>query len=208
MTVRHVLLDADGVLQLSPRDPLGVIAAWVGGRERAEELGRQLWAGEKPSLRGEGDFLDVVGEVVPRYGEVDPQEFYDALWGRIEVDEDSLTLARRLKDAGYGVHLGTNQHRQRGTRMRTELGYDDLFDVSCYSWELGVAKPEPAYFDLAVERIGAEPHEVVFVDDVEANVEAARSVGLLGVHWHLDRGHHALRTALAALGVEAAGVTS
>ena len=104
----------------------------------------------------------------------------------ISVSEESLALAGRLREAGLGVHLGTNQHRQRGELMRAGLGYDDHFDVSCYSWELGTKKPEPAYFEIAVERIGAAPAQVLFVDDVAANVEAARAVGLHAVHWHLD----------------------
>mgnify|MGYP003317088587 CR=1 FL=1 len=85
--------------------------------------------------------------------------------------------------------------------MRRELGYDEHFDVSCYSWELGTKKPEPAYFEIAVERIGAAPAQVLFVDDVAANVEAARAVGLRAVHWHLDEGHDVLLDALAGHGL-------
>jgi putative hydrolase of the HAD superfamily len=88
--------------------------------------------------------------------------------------------------------------------MRRELGYDDLFDVSCYSAELGVAKPDPAYFRAAARLIGVPPGAVVFVDDVEPNVEAARETGMAGVHWHLRDGHAALEQMLAEHGVVAA----
>ena len=88
--------------------------------------------------------------------------------------------------------------------MRTALGFDRLFDESFYSWELGTKKPEPTYFELALERIGAEPAQVLFVDDMEVNVEAARGVGLNAEHWHLDRGHEALTDLLARHGVRPA----
>ena len=107
----------------------------------------------------------------------------------------------RLRGAGYAVHLATNQHRQRGQHMRTALGFDALFDESFYSWELGTKKPEATYFELALERIGAEPAQVLFVDDMEVNVEAARAVGLAAEHWHLDRGHAELEELLARHGV-------
>ena len=198
--VRHVLLDADGVLQTGPRDPFDVLRSWAG--ERAEELAQELWALEQPALRGDGDFAAVVAEVVPRHADADPDEVYAALWEEIEVCEESLALVRALRASGVGVHLGTNQHRERGDRMRHVLGYDDLFDVSCYSWEMGVAKPDPAFFATAVDRIGAAPGEVLFVDDRVDNVEAARAVGLVGVHWDLAHGHEVLRRELGGHGLE------
>ena len=201
MPIKHVLLDADGVLQHGVRDPIGLLRGWAG--DRAEDLGRALWTAERGPLRGEGDFLDAVDAVVPTYADVPPRELYATLWQDISVSAESLRLVERLRAAGYGVHLGTNQHRQRGEHMRTALGFDALFDVSFYSWELGTKKPEAAYFEHAVERIGAAPAEVLFVDDMQVNVEAAREVGLAAEHWHLDRGHAELEDLLARHGVVA-----
>ncbi len=42
---------------------------------------------------------------------------------------------------------------------------------------------------------------MLFVDDVAANVEAARAVGLHAVHWHLDEGHDVLLDALVGHGL-------
>lgn len=202
MPVRHVLLDADGVLQRSAPDPIGLLVEWAG--ERAEELGRALWTAERGPLRGEGDFLHVVEAVVPTYADVDPHEVYRRLWHDITPSPESLALVHRLRDAGLGVHLGTNQHRQRGEHMASVLGYDALFDVSCYSWEMRTKKPEPTYFEIAVERIGAPAEDVLFVDDMETNVEAARAVGLRAEHWHLDHGHDVLERLLERHGVRPA----
>ena len=199
MTVRHVLLDADGVVQHGVRDPFALLRRWAG--DRAEELGHALWAAERGPLRGQGDFLESVRRLVPSYADVDPDTLYESLWTDITPSEATLALVDRLRGAGLGVHLGTNQHRQRGEHMRTVLGFDRLFDVSCYSWELGTKKPEPDYFEIALERIGAPADEVLFVDDMEANVEAARTVGLRAEHWHLDRGHDVLEGLLAGHGV-------
>lgn len=201
MPVRHLLLDADGVLQ-RPRSGWDErLAGLLDGRGR--EFLERAWVEERPALEGRGDFLDALGGVLAEFGvEADAESVHRAVWRDIETSEASLALVRAARSAGYGVHLATNQERHRAAHMRTVLGFDDLFDVSCYSHELGHAKPAPAYFEAALHRIGIGPEEALFVDDRADNVAAARGVGLHGVHWHLDEGHDALYAALAAHGVE------
>jgi FMN phosphatase YigB (HAD superfamily) len=46
-----------------------------------------------------------------------------------------------------------------------------------------VVKPEPAAFELTLARLGVAPEEAVFVDDTTGHVEAARSLGLHGIHF-------------------------
>ena len=58
-------------------------------------------------------------------------------------------------------------------------GFEDVTDDIVYSHEVGVAKPDRAAYELTARRLGVEPHEVLFLDDVEANVDAARHAG-----WH------------------------
>ena len=175
------------------------------GTDRAADLLADMFEAEKPAVRGDRDIIDVVATVLARYGtDADPEHVYDSVWRRIEMPEQSRELIRRLRGSGLGVHLGTNQTRQRAAYMRSELGYDELFDVSCYSAEMGVAKPEPAYFRLALERIGAPAGEVLFVDDTLPNVQAAERVGLTAVHWHMGEGIGALTERLAEHGVRLA----
>ncbi len=58
-------------------------------------------------------------------------------------------------------------------------GFEEITDDLVYSHEVGLAKPDPAAYELTTRRLGVEPGEVLFLDDVEANVEAARAFG-----WH------------------------
>jgi putative hydrolase of the HAD superfamily len=85
--------------------------------------------------------------------------------------------------------------------MRQVLGYDALFDVSCYSCDLGVTKPAPAFFAEAARRIGAERPAILFIDDSEQNVDGARAAGLAAEQWSFDAGHDALAALLASHGV-------
>lgn len=57
--------------------------------------------------------------------------------------------------------------------------FAEVADDIVYSHEVGLKKPDPAIYALAERRLGVEPQEMVFLDDVTANVEAARAAG-----WH------------------------
>lgn len=59
----------------------------------------------------------------------------------------------------------------------------DLFDVVTCSGDEGVAKPDPAIFELTLERLDVAPEEAVFIDDYPGHVEAARALGLHGIHF-------------------------
>lgn len=204
-TIRHVLFDADGVLQ-QVRGGFYTAAETVLG-EHARTVLDEASERERPLLAGDEDFLPALTQVLREQGREDvaATDLYAAVWQNTEPSAESFDLVRRLRAAGYGVHLGTNQVRRRAEYMRTVLGYDDVFDVNLYSCELGVAKPDPAFFEKAATRIGADAASVLFVDDHAANVDGARSAGMAAVHWCLDEGHDALVDRLAAHGVHPAG---
>lgn len=63
----------------------------------------------------------------------------------------------------------------------------------------GVCKPSAAIYELAISRFGIDRAHAVFVDDKQANVDAANSVGLRAIHFGGD--HRALRRTLVAAGV-------
>ena len=66
------------------------------------------------------------------------------------------------------------------------------------SGEVGVIKPDPRIYEIALERFAIDPRRTVYVDDVAANVEAAARFGIHGIHF---RSASALRVELAGLGL-------
>lgn len=199
-SIAHVLFDADGVLQTVPDGWFAPAEPYLG--DRAEEFVRHLWELEQPTLIGQGDFRLLLADRLRAFGVSSPaEEVLADLWHNIAPDPGSVALVAALRDAGYGVYLGTNQGRHRAAHMRSALGYDDLFAVSCYSYELGAAKPDPRFFTIAAERIGAAPAEIVLVDDSARNLQGARAAGLAAVQWTIADGLDRLLGELAGLGV-------
>lgn len=198
--IRHVLFDADGVLQDVPGGYEAAAEPYLG--ERAMEFLHRAWDDELPALAGQCELLPLVATALADFGVTVPlEEVFRAIWLRIEPVEESLALVRALRHNGYGVHLATNQERNRAAHMREVLGYDALFDTSCYSWELGARKPDPMFFAEAARRIGADPAAILFIDDSARNIAAARDVGLAAEQWTFADGHAILLDLLAKHGI-------
>lgn len=200
--IRHVMFDADGVLQELPGGWIAAAEPFFGAR--ALEFLQRSYEAEQPTLAGQGDHLAIVTATLAEFGVAVPvADVYRGIWLSMEPVAASLAVVRALRQGGYGVHLGTNQERYRAAHMREVLGYDGLFDVSCYSCELGAAKPDLAFFTEAARRIGAEPSAILFIDDNAGNVAAAREAGLSAEQWCIDDGHDVLHGLLARHGVTA-----
>ena len=200
--IRHVLFDADGVLQVVPDgDWYALVEPYVG--DRAREFLHRAWELERPTLAGDGELLPLLAGLLEEYDvTASADEVFAAAWCRLDAVPETLAVARALRRNGYGIHLGTNQDAGRAAYLRSTFGYDALFDTSCYSCELGVAKPDPAFFVEAARRIGAPPHEILFVDDTAANVEGAGAAGLAAFRWSVDDGQDVLLDLLARHGVD------
>jgi len=57
----------------------------------------------------------------------------------------------------------------------------DMFDVTSFSWELGIKKPTKEIFDITLQKLGVKPEEAVFIDDGEKNILNAKQYGLNGI---------------------------
>ena len=66
---------------------------------------------------------------------------------------------------------------------------DEIFELVVDSGFVGMRKPDAEIYELTLERLGnPEPGSCLFVDDLEANVEAARELGISAVHYrHNDQ---------------------
>lgn len=199
-SAHHVLFDADGVMQETPGGWYAAMERYLGDCSR--EFLHWTWKHERPTLVGCGDYMPVLERDLREYGvDVPAGEIFADVWCRIDVNQDSVALVHRLREQGVGVHLGTNQEQHRAAYMKTRLGFEGVFDVRCYSYEVGAAKPDPGFFSEAVSRIGAEPSTILFIDDSERNVEGARSAGLNAERWDLTQGHHVLADVLGTYGL-------
>lgn len=175
--IRALLMDADGVLQQLPKGFFADFAALGGGWDFVREVFRE----EHRTMTGEEDLLDVLTEIIDRRGLTITTDQLLTLWYRIIPDQRMLDLVARARASGVITVLATNQQRYRGAWMQEHLPYGDYFDHAFYSFEVGLAKPDPAYFTHIIDQLGIAAREAVFVDDLAENTAGARRAGLTAI---------------------------
>lgn len=99
-----------------------------------------------------------------------------------ELNTDMVALVRDLRAHGTKVGILTNNVREFRPWWWPLMDFAAEFDTIVDSHEVGMRKPNPAIYHLTLERLGAQPERAAFLDDLEANVIAARALGLHGVH--------------------------
>ncbi|MEZ5558621.1 MAG: HAD-IA family hydrolase [Pseudomonadales bacterium] len=200
-SIRAVLLDADGVIQLPGPAWRASLEALCADPERVESFIGDLFAAEKPCLTGAADFPSALAQVLNRWRSEVPLQDALQVWTQIEPAPEMLELVCDLRSFGLIAALATNQQAYRAGFMSTTLGYREHFDYLLYSCELGHCKPESGYFASALARMMIDPAEALFIDDHEANVAAARQCGLHAEAFHVSEGRGRIEELLSQYGI-------
>lgn len=86
-----------------------------------------------------------------------------------------------LKEKGLGVYCLSNISDRICTDCADELDFLPLVDGRILSYEENLIKPDKAIFDRLLTKYGLIAAECIFIDDLEENVNAARSLGIHGI---------------------------
>jgi putative hydrolase of the HAD superfamily len=205
--VRAVLWDADGVLQRVPGGGEESMRPAVAGLvDDVEGFLEEAVLAERPALTGDASWPEVLPGLLERWGVGAALDHVLATWLSIEPVPAARALAAEVRGRGVACHLASNQAAQRAGVMRAQLGYDDLLDGVFFSCELGVAKPDPAYYEQVLRRLDLAPGQVLLLDDNRANVGSARAVGLRAEVWSYREPVEVLRRHLVRHGALAGAV--
>jgi epoxide hydrolase-like predicted phosphatase len=139
--------------------------------------------------------------IAPRLNLPTPEairDFKQQMYGDVQADPRMVTLVQRLH-ARYRTGLLSNTSARDPQRLLGRYGIDGLFDKVILSAAVSLAKPDPAIYHLALDRLGTAPQSTIFVDDYEPNVRGAAEVGLQAIHFV---GYEELIAALQEHGVE------
>jgi putative hydrolase of the HAD superfamily len=109
----------------------------------------------------------------------------DAVRHSLVEKPETLQLIRALQAQGTPLYCLSNMPGSIYTHLRQRHDFWDAFSGIVISGEVQMMKPEPEVFRHLLATFDLRPEESVFIDDLPANIESARKVGLHTV-WFKD----------------------
>ena len=182
-----VVFDLFGVIACaqSPAGQADILAAAGVPASGAEQFWRAYWDCRPPYDRGRLSGPDYWGSVADAVGAAfTPARIAELIaadcgsWRA--VDPRMLDLLDVLARRGLTLGLLSNIPPELADEFLRRHAWLDRFAVLGFSCRIGLVKPEPAAFDWCIRALGVEPGSLLFVDDREENVRAARARGMQG----------------------------
>lgn len=202
--VKAVLFDFGQVLSL-PADP----AVWqqmltISALSQAD-LHREYWAHrheyDRGTFTGEAYWHKVAAGSNATFT---PQQIAALiaadvnLWSRL--NQPMVEWAGRLQRAGIRTGILSNIGDAMAEGLVARFDWIAAFDHCIWSHSLKLAKPETAIYHCAAQGLATEPEHILFIDDKAENIEAAHSIGMQAIQYHLD--HPAFESELRRRGLE------
>ena len=183
MPIRAIVFDIGGVLEYT--EPMTFDARWEKelGLEEAALLNRMLKEWHGGSI-GTVSLEEVERKLAEISGMSESQlhDYMEEMWASYlgTLNNELYDYFKSLRPK-YQTAILSNSFV--GAREREQDAYQmsESCDFILYSHEVGLQKPNPAFYGLMIERLGVLPQEVIFVDDREVLIQAAKDLGWHGV---------------------------
>lgn len=180
-SIRAVAFDVDGVL-VRLRFPEALPRALGTGVEATKPFFKGPFV---KCLLGEADLRDELPPYLERWRWDGSLDEFLTFWFTADsnLHQPCIAFVDRLRATGRRCYLASSQEKHRAEYLTNQMGLGRRIDGSFFSCHVGLKKPDPRYFRLIQSSIGVAPHEILFLDDHESNVAAARELGWQAVHF-------------------------
>jgi 2-haloacid dehalogenase len=132
-------------------------------------------------------FAEAIEEAAARHPDHRPLiAAYFERWAEMMAGEieGAVAILEELRHAGHELHALTNWSAETFPHARERFAFLDWFQTILVSADVGLIKPDPAIFQLLLERIGRTPAECLYIDDNPRNVAAAAALGFDAIAFH------------------------
>ena len=143
-------------------------------------------------------FLSALRDIL---GHAGPDEDLTRAWQEIFQPNEPMWRLVEALHGHYPLYLLSNTNCLHHEYVAREYEIFEKFADGVFSYRAKLMKPEREIFALAIRQFGVEPGSTVYLDDLSANVEAARAAGLRAFQYHPDAHADCLAT-LRAQGVQ------
>jgi HAD superfamily hydrolase (TIGR01509 family) len=137
---------------------------------------------------------DYYSQIIRLYG-IKNQRDIEAGIQAIEEDDNTIEIydgvpetIMELKKRGYllGIITDTAMPFSKKLKWFHDYGFGDVWDVMISSRDIGLRKPEPIMYELAIQQTCIEPSEAIFVGHKKSELEGAKCVGMKTIAINYD----------------------
>ena len=183
--MKAVIFDVGGVL-LRTHD-------WAGRHKWDLELGLPIGTVEHTVFNSELGTAAQLGHVTTeqhwenvgrhfRLSTAQLQDLRQDFWAGDRLETSLIDIIRQLR-RNYRTAIISNAFEDLRQVLTEELEIAHLFDVITVSAEEGTMKPGSQIYQTTVNQLECLPHEAVFIDDSQANIEGANRLGFATIHF-------------------------
>jgi putative hydrolase of the HAD superfamily len=112
--------------------------------------------------------------------DIELTEMFGSMGGS-SIRTDMVDKALEIRRSGYRTALITNNIKEFSEGWRALIPVDDMFEVIVDSSAVGMRKPDPRIYRMALDQLGVAAERSVFLDDAPGNITAARAVGMAAI---------------------------
>ena len=110
-------------------------------------------------------------------------DFWNA-WKLLLGEEKNTVNILEALNKQYSIWLLSNTNPKHiQDEIEKRYLFPSLVNGAVYSFDVGVRKPEKEIYEIAMQRANANPQECLFIDDLLENIQAAKQIGIEGVHF-------------------------
>ncbi len=110
-------------------------------------------------------------------------DFWNA-WKLLLGEEKNTVNILEALNKQYSIWLLSNTNPKHiQDEIEKRYLFPSLVSGAVYSFDVGVRKPEKEIYEIAMQRANANPQECLFIDDLLENIQAAKQIGIEGVHF-------------------------
>jgi len=149
--------------------------------DEAEKRHEKIFKEFEKNLITRNDYLDEV--VFVKEQKFSREDFISFMKEQSKPVLKTLQILLKLKNQGiyFLATINNESYELNNYRLKT-FGLNKFFNAFFSSAYLKMRKPEPEIFITALNILGKEPLECLFIDDRKENIEAAQKIGIQTIH--------------------------
>jgi putative hydrolase of the HAD superfamily len=172
----------------------GGVLATEGFREGLRAIGRSFGLDPEEVYQCGKELVYVTGYVI---GSAEENQFWDAFRHRTGISQsddklrqeilaqlilrpDMVAAVTRLRDRGYRLVIVSDQTNWLD-ELNEKFHFSQHFERIFNSYHLGLSKKDPQLFDEVIAALHIAPHQAIFLDDDQGNLNRAQKLGIRGI---------------------------